>query len=152
VCCKKRKKKKTWEEDPGQGDGDLGELRGVRWGGCRRSSCNKYWAIGKKHFCSWLERKYPVLIHSWQWEPNTKSGNLQGKFYDSMGFFLCGVRGYERQNGVGACAFPTLLLWLPHLISASTSSRFFLFPFFWVCCLVAPSSLAAARFFFSGYL
>jgi len=64
-----------------------------------------------------------------------------------MSFFLCGVRGYERQNGVGACAFPTLLL-LPHLISASTSSRFFLFPFFSVCCLLAPSSLAAARFFF----
>jgi hypothetical protein len=64
-----------------------------------------------------------------------------------MSFFLCGVRGYERQNGVGACAFPLLLL-LPHLISASTSSRFFLLLFFSVCCLVAPSSLAAARFFF----
>jgi len=101
---------------PGQGrEGDLGELIGVRWGGWRRSSCNKYWAIGEKNFFSWLQRKYPDLIHWWQWESNTN----------------CCMR--FRYVVVVASS---------HLsFSFFQFSSFALFP---VCDLVAPSSLAAA--------
>jgi hypothetical protein len=79
-------------------------------------------------------------------ENQTRNLEIYKESFTTARAFSCAAYAVTNVKMVLVHARSLLLF---HLISASTSSRFFLFPFFSVCCLVAPSSLAAARFFFS---